>query len=151
MSEEVKATEKVEKKPRRQFRNPEWTEEQVAARKAALTVAEIPTGWVKVSEVGTAARTAGIPVSKLVRAFGGDRGMLEPTHQLFKFVYVGRTRYVSGQAMTEGIALLKDPNFMKTTRVRKPKAEKAEKAESGPVAGAKADPQGRRVAVRPGK
>src|SRR3990167_2687089 len=131
---------------RRTYRNEAWTEEQVKAKRAQLTVAEVPAGWVKVADVGKVCRENGIPVSKFVRAFGGDRGMLEPAAPVFKFVYVGRTRYVAGEALTEGIKLLKDASFLKVTRVRKPKAEKAE---SGPVASAKTEQPGRRVAVRP--
>jgi hypothetical protein len=135
------------KSTRRTYRNDEWTEEQVKAKRAELTVAEIPAGWVKVADVGKVCHENSIPVSKFVRAFGGDRGMLPPANPIFRFVYVGRTRYVAAEALTQGISMLKDPNFLKTTRVRKPKGEKAEKAETGPVASAK--PEGRRVAVRP--
>ena len=151
MSDEVKAAEKAEKKTRRQYRNDGWTEEQVTARKAELTRTEIPEGWVKLAEVALKCRENQIPISKFVRAFGGDRGMGSVADPVFQFVYVGRTRYVPAAALTRGIQLLKDPTFLKTTRVRKPKAEKAESAETGPVASAKSEPQGRRVAVRPAK
>ena len=134
------------KSTRRTYRNDEWTEEQVKAKRAQLTVAEVPAGWVKLADVSKACRENGIPVSKFVRAFGGDRGMLPPANPIFRFVYVGRTRYVAPEALTQGISMLKDPNFLKTTRVRKPKGEKAE---SGPVASAKSEQPGRRVAVRP--
>lgn len=137
------ADEQKEKSPRRTYRNDEWTEEEVKARRAELTVEEAPTGWIKVSEVGDACREQGIPVSKFVRAFGGDRGMLPPADPVFAFVYVGRTRYVSGECMTKGLKLLADPTFLKTTRKKKAKAEDAE---SGPVKGTKT---AKKVAVRP--
>jgi hypothetical protein len=149
MSDEVKESKKA-KAPRRSYRNDDWTEEQVKARKAQLTLEEIPAGWVKISEVATTCRANGVPISKFVRAFGGDRGMQPVAHELFKFVYVGRTRYVAPEVLTQGIAMLKDPSFLKAARVRKPKAEKGEKAETGPVAGTKQEQPGRRVAIRPG-
>jgi hypothetical protein len=147
MADETKAVEKTEKaKTRRTYRNDQWTEEDVKAKKAALTLAEVPAGWVKLADVSTACRANGIPVSKFVRAFGGDRGMNAPIAPEFRFVYVGRTRYCPPEALTTGIAKLKDPSFLKTTRVHKPKADKpakTAKAEAAPV------PEGRRVAVRP--
>ena len=110
------AEENAEKAKRRTYRDDEWTEEQVKARRAELTVEEAPPGWVKVADVSNACREAGIPVSKFVRAFGGDRGMKPPADPLFAFVYVGRTRYVSGTVLTKGLKMLADPEFLKTTR-----------------------------------
>ena len=109
MTEEVKAAEKAEKKTHRTYRNSDWTEEQVQARKAELTLTEVPEGWVKVSEVGAKCRVEGIPVSKFVRAFGGDRGMSPPVDPVFAFRYIGRTRYVAPEALTRGTALLPPP------------------------------------------
>ncbi|KKL63440.1 hypothetical protein LCGC14_2175030, partial [marine sediment metagenome] len=120
-----------EKSTRRTYRDESWTEEQVKARRAELTREEVPEGYVKVSEVDAACRAAGIPVSKLVRAFGGDRGMSAPAHPLFAFVYVGRTRYLPGKVLTEGLEMLASPEFLKTVRKRKPKAKAAEG--TGPV------------------
>lgn len=123
-----------EKSTRRTYRNDDWTEEEVKARRAKLTVEEAPDGWIKVSEMAEACRENGIPISKFVRAFGGDRGMSPPADPVFAFVYVGRTRYVSGACLTKGLKLLADPTFLKTTRKKK---EKAESGESGPVKGTK--------------
>jgi len=117
-----------EKSTRRKYRDDNWTEEQVKARREALTVEEAPDGWIKVSEVSNACRAEGVAVSKFVRAFGGDRGMNEPAHPVFKFVYVGRTRYVSPEALTVGMEFLKDPEFLKTTRKKKDKKEGEEEA-----------------------
>jgi hypothetical protein len=119
---------------RRTYRNDDWTEDQVKARRAELTVEEAPAGWVKVSEVSEACRAAKIPVSKFVRAFGGDRGMNPPAHKVFTFVYVGRTRYVAPEALTTGLEMLTNPEFLKTTRKKKAKAEGEG---TGPVASAK--------------
>ena len=134
-----------EKSTRRTYRDDNWTEEDVKAKRASLTVEEAPDGWVKVSEVGDACREAGIPVSKLVRAFGGDRGMYPPAAPVFKFVYVGRTRYVSGECLTKGMELLANPTFLKTTRKKKAKAEGG--GDTGAVKSAKKAPK--KVAVRP--
>ena len=132
MSDQVAEAKKESK--RRTYRNDDWTEEEVKAQRAKLTVEVAPEGWIKVSEVGNACREEGIPVSKFVRAFGGDRGMSPPADPIFKFVYVGRTRYVSGRALTEGLKLLANPEFLKTTRKKKANAEAAE---TGAVASAK--------------
>lgn len=122
------AEETAEKAKRRTYRDDDWTEEQVKAKRAELTVEEVPEGWVKVAEVSNACREAGIPVSKFVRAFGGDRGMNPPAAPVFAFVYVGRTRYVSGEALTKGLEMLKNPEFLKAKRTRKPKEEGAGEA-----------------------
>ncbi|MHA2086190.1 MAG: hypothetical protein ACXABD_20800 [Candidatus Thorarchaeota archaeon] len=122
------AEETAEKAKRRTYRDEDWTEEQVKARRAELTVEEAPEGWIKVSEVSNACREEGIPVSKFVRAFGGDRGMNPPVDDLFAFVYVGRTRYVSGKVLTQGLEMLANPEFMKTTRKKKAKDESEEAA-----------------------
>ena len=138
--------ETVEKAKRRTYRDDEWTEEEVKAQRAKLTVEEVPEGWVKVAEVSEACRENGIAVSKFVRAFGGDRGMNKPATPLFKFVYVGRTRYVSGAVLTEGLELLADSEFLKTTRKKKAKAEGEE---TGPVTSTKKTT--RKKVVRPSK
>lgn len=135
-----------EKSARRTYRDDNWTEEEVKAKRASLTVEEAPDGWVKVSEVGNACREAGIPVSKLVRAFGGDRGMNPPAAPVFKFVYVGRTRYLSGDCLTKGIEMLADPTFLKTTRKKKAKGESAE---TGAVKSAKKAPAKKVKVARP--
>jgi hypothetical protein len=141
----AEAKEAQKESKRRTYRNDEWTEEEVKAKRAELTVEEAPPNWVKVSEVADACREEGVPISKFVRAFGSDRGMSPPADPIFAFVYVGRTRYVSNKVLTQGMKLLKDPEFLKTTRKKKAKAEDAE---TGKVKSAKS---GRKVAVRPAK
>ena len=138
--------ETAEKAARRKYRDDEWTEEQVQARRAELTVEEVPEGWVKVSEVGEACVEAGIAKSKLVRAFGGDRGMSPPAHPVFAFVYVGRTRYLSGDVLTTGLTMLANPDFLKTVRKKK---EPVEGAETGPIAKTKKATRKAKVVARP--
>jgi hypothetical protein len=140
--------EKAEKKVinRRQFRNDEWTEEEVAARRQELTLEEAPEDWLKIQEVDEIFRAEGIATSRLVRAIGGDRGMNPPINDHFQVRYVGRQRYLPPTSVTEGLALLKsDANVASTPRkprAKKEKVAKAEKAEgdeSGPVRGTKKD------------
>ena len=114
---------------RRKYRKDEWTDEMVAARKAELTVTEVPAGYVKISELGKMCNINNIPISLLVKATGGDRGMDEPLDPLFQIVYVGRTRYVKPETMTAGIELLQSEGFGKTPRKPRAKKEKAEGAE----------------------
>lgn len=132
---------KAEKKAsnRRKFRNDAWTDEEVAARKAALTVEAAPEGWVKLAKVSDACRAASIPVSKLVKVTGGDRCMGDPLHPIFKTVFVGRTRYLAPEALTEGLDLLKSKEFGVTPRAPRVKKEKAPDDGTGPVKGAKAE------------
>jgi hypothetical protein len=142
-----------EKKARRKYRNETWTDEQVAARKAELSAEVAPEGWIKLSEVDKVCKVEKIPVSKLVRAIGGDRGMNPPLDPLFEVRFVGRTRYLHPDVMTKGLELLKSETFAKTAR--KPR-EKKEKVETGAVKGAKAEkttkapaPAKTKVSVKP--
>jgi len=76
------------------------------------TVTEVPS-----DEFGEFMKTANlhrvcvkneIPVSAMVRAFGGDRGLSQPLHPKFQYVYVGRARYVSSWCGTaEGLNFLR--------------------------------------------
>lgn len=116
-------SEDKEKKERRKYRDDSWTDEQVEARRGELTVEEVPEGYVKLAEIGTACRAEGIPVSKLVRATGGDRGMNPPLDPVFQIVYHGRTRYLPPEILTKGMDLLRDPEFAKTKRKPRKKAE----------------------------
>ena len=146
MTDQVVEKPVEEKKPsnRRKYRNDAWTDEMVAARLAELTVEKIPVTederpWVKMSEVDTAFKALGIPISRLVRATGGDRGMNPPASPLWQIVYVGHTRYLSPDTLTEGISKMKsDPNFATTPRKPREKKAKDESGEgTGPVKGAK--------------
>ena len=120
--------EKAEKKARRKYRDDTWTEEQVTAQRAKLTVEEVPAGWVKLAEISNLCRAEGIAVSKLVRSTGGDRGMNPPLDPVFQIKYVGHTRYLSGEVKTKGMKLLKDAEFAKTKRKPRAKKEGSEKA-----------------------
>lgn len=136
MSEETKALEQVvaeattvakKASNRRQFRNDEWTEEQVAAQLALISSPTIPVtpeglAYVKLATLTDACRVAGVPISKMVRATGGDRGMYPPIEPLFQVTYVGRVRYLHPEVLTQGMLKLGDPAWGGSTR--KPRAKK---------------------------
>ena len=130
---------------RRKYRNDVWTDEQVEARKKELSVEALPEGYVSMAAMDKLCRTQGIPVSKLVRATGGDRGMNPALDATFQIVFFNGKRYMPGSAETKGLELLKDDNFAKSPRKpREPKPAKEKKVkapagdgETGPVKGAK--------------
>lgn len=105
-----------------------WTKEAVTAKMAELKRTEIPAGWVKLADVDKKCRLEGIPVARLVRAVGGDRGM-DPAIKGFEVVYVGRARYLSPFVLTEeGLNILRDKYLGQPKPEPKPRAKK-EKAE----------------------
>jgi hypothetical protein len=105
-----------------------WTKEMWQAKMAELKSDTVPEGFVKLSEVADLCRKENIPVSRLVRAVGGDRGMEEPAHPKFKVMYVGRARYLDPWVVTEeGLNLMRDPNLGKPAPEKKVR-EKKEKA-----------------------
>ena len=129
-----------------------WTKEKVAERMAVLKKDAVPEGWLKLSDLDKKLRLAGIPVARMVRAIGGDRGMDEPVSDEWQVVYVGRARYLSPFCFSEaGLNVLRDrylgkPAPEKKERVvkvkldgdgnpipAKPKAEKKAKGEKAPA------------------
>lgn len=50
--------------------------------------------YVKVAVLNKICRREGIPVSRMVKAFGGDRCPDGPMHEKFQPIYVGRARYL---------------------------------------------------------
>ena len=120
----VEAAVEVKKSDRREFRNEAWTAAEVAARLQSLQVTEVPKtadgkSWIKISDLHLVCVMHEVPVSKMVKAIGGDRGMNPPLDPLFEVKYLGKTRYIHPDAQTKGIELLKDPNFAPT--IRKPR------------------------------
>lgn len=106
-----------------------WTKEKVAEKMATLKRDAVPEGWVKLADVDKQLRLLGIPVARMVRAIGGDRGMDDPVRPEFQVVYVGRARYLSPFILTpEGLNILSDkylgrPAPEKKVRAKKEKAE----------------------------
>lgn len=87
--------------------NPELTSDEEFAKKLAEARAilnakseltEPPEGYVKLADVTRQCQEVEIPVSRWIKAFGGDRNAHEPENEAFAPVYVGRTRYVPGNA-----------------------------------------------------
>lgn len=65
------------------------------------TLPEVPEGWVKTSVIHKMLEKRGIPVSRMVKAFGGDRGdgpLLDPR---WEFHFIGNARYVDGWCASE--------------------------------------------------
>jgi len=90
-----------------------YDEVALAKVRSGKTVDKVPVDengkeWVKIAVVHRLCDKHNIPISRLVKAFGGDRGLDPVLHPAFAFVYVGRARYISPWcATTEGLAFLK--------------------------------------------
>ena len=86
----------------------------LAEIKASKTVAELEGGeseWVKTAVLHKLCNKHDIPVSRMVKAFGNDRGIDPVARPEFTFVYCGRARYVRAWCATaEGLAFLKGWN-----------------------------------------
>jgi hypothetical protein len=90
------------------------------------------------SEIVSKARDAGIKVSRICTAMGGDRGLSEPWDPIFQVKYVGGRKYGSPAILTEGFQKLLDPEFHKAVHAGRPKVDKAAKAEAAVDANAPA-------------
>ena len=112
-----------------------WTKEKVAAKMATLKRDVIPAGWIKLSDVAKKLRSEDIPVARMVRAVGGDRGMEDPINATFQVIYVGRARYLSPDTLNgASLTLLRDkylgkPQPEKKVKEKKEKVAKAPKAD----------------------
>jgi len=86
----------------------------LAEIKASKTVAELEGGeseWVKTAVLHKLCNKHDIPISRMVKAFGGDRGIEPAARPEFEFVYSGRARYVRAWCATkEGLDFLKGFN-----------------------------------------
>lgn len=117
-----------------------WTKETVAAKMTILMRKEVPAGWVKLADVAKMCEASTVPVARLVRAVGGDRGMEIPANEKWQVVYVGRTRYLDPFCLTpEAMIFLGDKLLGKPAKVKKvaePKAPASVDAKpaSAPVA-----------------
>ena len=94
------------------LRDAGYTTESLTAHRVAMTVDEIPEtngeSWVKVAALHKKLQREGIPVARMVRAFGGDRSLDGPLHPKFKVVYVGKARYLDPWcASPEGLEYLR--------------------------------------------
>lgn len=66
-----------------------------------------PEGWIKVAVLDKVCKRQGVPVSRMVKAIGGDRGLEPPLNEKFRVLYVHGVRYVDGYCATsEGLAAI---------------------------------------------
>jgi hypothetical protein len=87
----------------------EGMKEHFAAVKATISATEVPLNWIKVAALHKICERNGIPVSRMVNAFGKDRGLSEPLHPKFKPLYVGNARWLDPWcASKEGLDFLRN-------------------------------------------
>ena len=121
LDKEIKMSD--EKAPKRKLKLPKnWTEEQYEKHLASLSMDKVPEGYLPMAEVCRKAREAGLKVSRLVTACGGDRAVVEIPDPVFKPVYVGGRKYLNPAVLTKGFELLKDESFNR--KARKPREKK---------------------------
>lgn len=86
-----------------------------------LTQEEQESGeWVKLAEVSRECKARSIPVSRLVKATGGDRA-LEPAVEGFEVAWVGRVRYLHQNCLSEEAM-----DFLTNEMGRQPKSTEVE-------------------------
>lgn len=122
---------KEPKEPKAPRLSARWTNERWEERLATLTVEEVPDGWLPMSEIVKKATAAGIKISRICSAMGGDRAFSEPWDPIFKVVYVKGRKYGSPLILDRGFELLLDPEYHKTRRAKKEKAETSGNPEGG--------------------
>jgi len=81
-------------------------EHQGKIRKYARQAEVAPEGWIGMSVVCREFRDAGIPISKVVTAAGGDACTKPTLDPVFDVVYVGRRKYMHPEVLTKGMKLL---------------------------------------------
>lgn len=105
------------------------TQESLREIRAKATVQAVPEHMIKIAALHRICVSKGIPVSRMVVAIGGDRGLNAPADKRLKPIYVGNARYVSDWAATaEGLALIASiggrTNTTKAVATAKPVAAK---------------------------
>ena len=101
-----------------------YTPAQLQAHYAGLT-GNVPKGYITVASLHKTIVAnkhkpifAGLTVSKMVKAIGGDRALNAPAHPICKPVYNGRCRWVNGWLATQaGLQALATGNFNKAPKV----------------------------------
>jgi len=76
-----------------------WSEASLMEHRKAMSSDQVPVTddgreYIKIANLGRVCRKEGIPISRLVRAFGGDRTLNGALHPKFEPIYVGKARYV---------------------------------------------------------
>jgi hypothetical protein len=133
MSNEVigkEAKVKVPKEPKEPRLRKGLTQDQWKEKLSSMTVDTVPEGWLGMSEIVSKAREAGIKVSRICSAMGGDRGMGVAWDPIFAIVYVGGRKYGSPEILTKGFQMLLDPEYHKAVHAGRPKVDKAAKTEA---------------------
>jgi len=93
-----------------------FTTVTLAEHRRTMTVANPPDGWIKVASLHKICVREGIPVSAMVRAFGGDRAIDPPLHPKFKVTYSGNSRWLDPWcASPDGL------NFLRSLKLAAPK------------------------------
>lgn len=121
------------------------TAESLREIRAKATVAAVPEKMIKIAALHRICVSKGIPVSRMVVAIGGDRGLNAPADKRLKPIYVGNARYVSDWAATaEGLALIASIGGRTTkaaptkavavTKAKKPASKKAATEEATAIA-----------------
>lgn len=96
-----------------------YSSEALMQHRATMTVAKVPEGFIKVSELHKICEREGIPVNRMVVAIGRDRGLSDPIHPKFKPVYFGNTRYLDPWCATkEGLAMIRGARPTKDEKVK---------------------------------
>lgn len=105
-----------------------YTNEELMAHRGTMSATTVPEGWIKVSDLHKICEANGIPVNRMVNAFGRDRGLGEPLHPKFRPLYVGRVRWLDPWcASEEGLAFLKG---IRPTKQEKIEAELSDLADA---------------------
>lgn len=93
-----------------------YTTMTLAEHRRKMTVDSVPDGWVKVASLHNICERENVPVSAMVRAFGGDRCLLPPLHPKFQIVYCGNARWLDPWcASKEGL------DFLRSLKLAAPK------------------------------
>lgn len=76
-----------------------FDDQSLAELRASMTVDEVPVAddgrdYIKVATLDRICKREGIPISRMVKAFGKDRSIDGPMHPKFQVFYVGRARYL---------------------------------------------------------
>jgi hypothetical protein len=96
-------------------------------RQSADEVAAVPEGWLRMSLVCRKGVEAGLTISSIVKASGGDACTGPVMDPVFRVKYVGRGKFMDPAVVTKGFALLKQASqIARDTAAPAPKASKVE-------------------------
>lgn len=96
-----------------------YSEEDLRNQRQALSGTEVPEGWIKVAALHKICVREGIPVARMVKAIGGDRGLGEYLDPRFKPLYVGNCRWLDPWcASKEALDLLRGGRQTKDEKAR---------------------------------